>query len=75
MLQYIIKHLKEGDHIYVETQNDTLAGQFEQVTADRLVLKNDTEPITLFENDILGIKYYESCNVASPSPASPTHPS
>ena len=65
MLQYIIKHLKEGDHIYVETLSDTIAGQIEQVTADRLVLKNDTEPITLFENDILGIKYYESCNVVA----------
>ena len=65
MLQYIIKHLKEGDHIYVETQNDTIAGQIEQVTADKLVLKNDTETITLFENDMLGIKYYESCNVVA----------
>ena len=46
MLQYIIKHLKEGDHIYVETPSDTIAGQIEQVTADKLVLKNDTETWT-----------------------------
>ena len=65
MLQYIIKHLKKGDHIYVETQNDTIAGQIEQVTADKLVLKKDTETITLLENDMLGIKYYESCNVVA----------
>ena len=65
MLQYIIKHLKEGDHIYVETLCDTIAGQIEQVNADRLVLKKDTETITLLENDMLGIKYYESCNVVA----------
>ncbi len=55
MLQYITKHLKEGDHIYVETLSDTIAGQIEQVNADRLVLKKGTETITLLENDMLGI--------------------
>lgn len=65
MLQYIIKHLKEGEHIYVETLSDTIAGQIEQVNADRLILKKGKETITLPENDLLGIKYYESCNVVA----------
>ena len=65
MLQYIIKHLNEGDYIYVETLNGTIAGQIELVTADKLVLKKETATTTLLESDILGIKYYESCNVVA----------
>ncbi|MBR4136078.1 MAG: hypothetical protein IKU03_06700 [Bacteroidales bacterium] len=65
MLQYIIKHLKKGDYIYVETLGDTIAGQIELANAEKLVLKKGAETTTLLENDISGIKYYESCNVVA----------
>ena len=65
MLNYITKHFKTGDYLYLETAGNTVAGRIVAIKKDGLALETDRGTALVYEKEITGIKYFEPSSVVA----------